>query len=115
MWQGRIIVLAGTILFTIGAQQAFAQKEPGPGNVTALGTAMTTKALDAQRGGQAVVINTNDLEAKLHDNRAIDNVTGNNYITGSAFSQSTGLPVAIQNSGNNVIIQNSFILNMELK
>jgi hypothetical protein len=114
MWRRRL-VLAGAIALAIGAQQVCAQKKPGPGDVTGLGTPIAGKALDAQRGGQGVVIQKNDLSAQLYDNRAIDNVTGNNYISDSAFSHSTGLPVAIQNSGNNVIIQNSFILNMELK
>ena len=80
-----------------------------------LGKAMAPKALDNQRGGQAVVVNKNDLSGNLYDNRAIDNVTGNNYISDSAFSHSSGLPVAVQNSGNNVLIQNSFILNLQMK
>ncbi|HTS52792.1 MAG TPA: hypothetical protein VMH26_05925 [Burkholderiales bacterium] len=111
----KTIVLAGIIMLAVGAQQALAQKKPGPEDVTALGKTMTPRALDAQRGGQALVINKNDLDARMHDTRAIDNVTGSNYIAGESFSRSSGLPVAIQNTGNNVIIQNSFILNMELK
>ncbi len=113
MWCTRI-VLAGTIILAMGAQQVFAQKKPGPGDVTGLGTAMTPKALDRQRGGQGVT-NANELDARLHDNRAIDTISGNNYITDSAFSHASGVPVAIQNTGNNVIIQNSFILNLEMK
>jgi hypothetical protein len=114
MWR-RTVVLAGTIMLAVGAQQAIAQKKPGPEDMAGLGKAMPSKALDAQRGGQGVVVNTNDLKAKMYDNRAIDNITGNNYISESAFSHSSGLPVAVQNTGNNVIIQNSFILNLEMK
>ena len=114
MWC-RTAVLAGTIMLAIGAQAAIAQKRPGPEDMTGLGKAMPSKALDAQRGGQGVVINTNDLKGKVYDNRAIDNITGNNYISESAFSHSSGLPVAVQNTGNNVLIQNSFILNFEMK
>jgi hypothetical protein len=125
IWQACVIV-AGAIVLAVGSQQVFAQKvgsqqqvsaqkKPGTGDVTALGAAMTPKALAAQRGGQAVTINKNELDAKLHDNKAINTISGSNYITQDAFSHSTGLPVAIQNSGNNVLIQNSLILNLEVK
>jgi len=122
MWHACVIV-AGAIVLAVGSQQVFAQKvgsqqvsaQRKAGDVTALGAAMTPKALAAQRGGQSVIINTNDLDAKLHDNTAINTISGNNYITQDAFSHSTGLPIAIQNSGNNVLIQNSLILNLEMK
>lgn len=74
--------------------------------------------LDAQRGGTdigPVTINTNMLNAKLFDNSAVDNVTGKNTITGGAFAGASGLPTVIQNSGNNVIIQNGTVLNLTVK
>jgi len=124
MWHARGIV-AGAIVLAVGSQQvlaqkvdnepAVAQKKAGKGDVTALGSAMSPKALAAQRGGQAVTVNLNELDGKLHDNSAINTISGNNYITQDAFSHSSGLPVAVQNSGNNVLIQNSFILNLEMK
>ena len=114
MWQACAIV-AGAIVLAVGSQQVSAQKKAGTDDVTALGAAMTPKALAAQRGGQSVTINTNELDGKLHDNKAINTISGSNYITQDAFSHSTGLPVAIQNSGNNVLIQNSLILNLEMK
>jgi hypothetical protein len=39
-------------------------------------------------------------------------VSGGNFISDSAFSHASGLPVAIQNSGNNVSIQNAYIVNI---
>lgn len=80
-----------------------------------LGKPVDRAVLDAKRGRQQVVINAMETDAKLHDNRAVDTVSGSNYISDSAFSSSSGLPTAIQNSGNNVIIQNSFILNVDLQ
>ena len=74
--------------------------------------------LDAQRGGMdrgPITINANMLNAKLYDNSAIGNVTGNNTITGGAFAGASGLPTVIQNSGNNVIIQNGTVLNLTVK
>ena len=125
MWHPCVIV-AGAIVLAVGSQQVFAQKvesqqqvvtqkKPGKGDVTGLGSAMSSKALAAQRGGQAVTVNVNELDGKLHDNSAINTISGNNYLSQDAFSHSSGLPVAIQNSGNNVLIQNSFILNFEMK
>jgi len=124
MWQASVII-AGAIVLAVSSQQVFAQKvdnqqlvsekKAGKGDVTGLGAAMSPKALAAQRGGQAVTVNLNELDGKLHDNSAINTISGNNYISQDAFSHSSGLPVAIQNSGNNVLIQNSFILNFEMK
>jgi hypothetical protein len=82
------------------------------------GNPVTAAQLDAQRGGtdtSPVTINTNMLNAKLFDNSAIGNVTGNNTITEGAFSGASGLPTVIQNSGNNVIIQNGTVLNLTVK
>lgn len=74
--------------------------------------------LDAQRGGTDIgplTLNTNQLNAKLFNNSAAENVTGNNTITGNAFAGASGLPTVIQNSGNNVIIQSGTVLNVTLK
>lgn len=115
MWCTKIIVLAGCMVLTAGAQQVLAQDKAGAGKLGVLGTAITPSALDAQRGGKEIVINTMNVDATLHDNRAIDTVSGSNFITESAFSHASGLPTAIQNSGSNVIIQNAFILNLGIK
>ena len=116
MWYARIVVLAGCMVLTAGAQQVLAQDKAGTGKLSVLGAAMTPAALDAQRGGKKeIVINTMEVDATLHDNRAIDTISGSNFITEGAFSHSSGLPTAIQNSGNNVIIQNALILNVDIK
>jgi hypothetical protein len=120
MWRRRIVV-AAAMAFVISTQHVQAQKKPDKAptpsrsDVTAFGAAVTPKTLDTQRGGQAVVVNAADLDAMMQNNRAIDNTTGNNYISDGAFSHSSGLPVVIQNSGNNVILQNSLILNLQMK
>ncbi|MEQ1529660.1 MAG: hypothetical protein ABL925_10110 [Methylococcales bacterium] len=40
---------------------------------------------------------------------------GSNVISGQAFADSSGIATVIQNSGNNVIIQNSTIVNVNLQ
>lgn len=82
------------------------------------GAPLSPAQLDTQRGGTdpgPVTINANMLNAKLFDNAATDNVTGHNTITGGAFAGSSGLATVIQNSGNNVIIQNGTVLNLTLQ
>lgn len=81
------------------------------------GPALAAQALDQQRAGQEVDLHLNlmDVKAQLDDNQAINTVTGSNLIGGGAFGNASGLPVAVQNSGNNVVIQNAFILNMNVQ
>lgn len=91
---------------------------PETSTMTSWGTPIPAEQLDAQRGGTdtgPVTINANMLKAKLYDNAAIDNVTGNNSINGNAFAGASGLPIVIQNSGNNVIIQSGTVLNLTMK
>ena len=41
--------------------------------------------------------------------------TGSNVIADGAFSGASGLPMVIQNSGNNVLIQSATIVNVQLQ
>ena len=108
------VLVAGLILLAAQMQAAFADQVRGPNDIKALGKAVKAEALNKQRGGQQV-LNLNDVKAKVYDNRAIDTISGNNIISDNAFSHATGVPMAIQNSGNNVVIQNSMILNLQMK
>lgn len=56
-----------------------------------------------------------DLNARLNDNIVYSSVNGNNNIGKGAFADAMGFPTVIQNSGNNVIIQNNTILNVTLQ
>jgi hypothetical protein len=38
-----------------------------------------------------------------------------NVISGGSFANSSGLPVVIQNSGANVLIQNATVINLQLQ
>ena len=72
--------------------------------------------LDQQRGGASTqVFNDMQLDGVVADNRAIDVVTGHNTISSGALSGASGLPLIVQNSGNNVLIQNATIVNVQLK
>ena len=56
-----------------------------------------------------------DLNARLNDNIVYSSVNGSNNIGKGAFADAIGFPTVIQNSGNNVIIQNNTILNVTLQ
>jgi hypothetical protein len=80
-----------------------------------LGAPVGNARLATQRGGQDMIVNDQKLKATVTDNVASNLTTGNNVITEGAFAGSNGLPMVIQNSGNNVSIQSTTILNLNLK
>ena len=70
-------------------------------------------SLDAYRG-TGIVHSDMQLSGTTAGNTAVNVATGTNAITGGAFSSMSGLPVVIQNSGANVLIQNAVILNLQM-
>lgn len=110
---------------------------PGPGPVTLLlpvvslvaAAAPAGEAIDAPfgvaplaaerlaqlRGGTDTVWNDMKLSGAVAGNAAVNVATGANIITNGSFSNASGLPVAIQNSGANVLIQNATIINLQLQ
>lgn len=79
----------------------------------------TARAVDAatlagQRGGSTLVRNEMTLTGTTADNTARNVNTGNNAISAGAFANMSGMPVVIQNSGANVLIQSAVILNLQM-
>ena len=77
-------------------------------------SAVDTETLSTHRGGNVNVRNDMVLTGTTADNTAQHVNTGNNAISAGAFSNMSGLPVVIQNSGANVLIQNAVILNVQM-
>jgi hypothetical protein len=73
-----------------------------------------TGRLANSRGG-ADVLNDMKLKGVVADNQASNLSTGNNLISDGALSGASGMPMVIQNSGNNVLIQNATIVNVQVK
>lgn len=69
----------------------------------------------AQIEVEKIVINDQDLNGVVSENTAINTVSGNNTITGDAFRDSSGFVSSVQNTGNNVLIQNATIVNIEVQ
>lgn len=86
-----------------------------PSRAEALGAALPNADLASRRGGHALQLSIANLHAKLSQNKALDNVTGDNYVGQSAFANANGFDTVVQNSGNNVIIQNSTIVNLKMQ
>ena len=82
---------------------------------TGLGMPLSSRELAGLRGGFDTVNNDAQLIGSVANNSATHVVSGNNYIAGGSFSNMTGLPVAVQNSGSNVLIQNATIVNVKFQ
>jgi hypothetical protein len=65
-------------------------------------------------GGVVDIINNTDLGATLTDNDASNSVTGFNVIDQGSFNDARGVFSIIQNTGNNVIIQDSTIITVTI-
>lgn len=80
-----------------------------------MGMAPLDRQVLAQKRGAADVFNNMQLNGVVADNRAVNVTTGNNLITEGSFSGASGVPMVVQNSGNNVLIQSATILNIQVK
>lgn len=76
--------------------------------------ALDSGALDLYRAG-ASESNHIRPEGLVGNNSADHSVAGMNSISAGAFANASGLPVVIQNSGANVLIQNATIVNIQLQ
>lgn len=79
-----------------------------------LGQAVSSTQLDTYRGGSQT-FNDMQVNGTLSDTRALGVQTGSNAIADGSFANASGLPTVIQNTGNNVLIQNATIVNVQFK
>jgi hypothetical protein len=70
--------------------------------------------LARQRGGTDTR-NDARIDGAVGANTAVNVVTGANSIDTGSFAHMAGIPVVIQNSGANVLIQNATIINLQFK
>lgn len=71
--------------------------------------------LDRQRGGTDTITNEAKLNGFVTGNSAAYVNTGANTIDGGAFANASGIPIVIQNSGANVLIQNATIIHLQMR
>jgi hypothetical protein len=79
------------------------------------GDRLSEGQLEGLRGGTDTPWSDMKLNGTVSNNNATNVVTGANLITDGAFANANGLPMVIQNSGANVLIQNATIVNIQIK
>lgn len=90
--------------------------QPAPATVADAGPRPAQdERLEQMRGGSDAPWSDMKLSGTVANNNAVNVVTGSNIVTDNAFSNATGLPMVIQNSGANVLIQNATIVNVQIK
>lgn len=118
--------LCAILLLAAGAQAAAEPAPQAPALIPEIviavadpagfdGQAVAADELAALRGGADTVTNTMRLDGAVSDNSAVNVLSGANSINSGSFSNASGLPVAIQNSGTNVLIQNATIINIQMQ
>lgn len=121
-----VLALASLIpLHALGSEDAPAplaiaqQAEAGGGDASESllsslgGDPVVSENLDRQRGG-AQTANDMELSGVVGNNHASDLITGNNIVTDGSLTGNAGFATVVQNSGNNVLIQNATIINLQL-
>lgn len=78
-------------------------------------TALSAETLNTQRGGD---LNITSVETKqlgdVTGNVAHHIKSGDNNITSGSFAGAVGIPMVVQNTGSNVLIQNATTINLQL-
>lgn len=103
-------------LLLAGPAWAGASDDPPPAAAEAaasFGTPVTAGQLDGARGGSGGIASDTALTGTVSNNSAHQVVTGANTISESSFAGATGIPIVIQNTGANVLIQNATVINLQ--
>jgi hypothetical protein len=107
------VVLAAA--FASGAAYAGTPGEPPP---PAFGAATSADQLQAMTGGTDTHVNnlnTQETNGTVSNNSNFSLGNGANNLDGGAFGNSAGVNTVIQNTGNNVLIQNATIVHMTMQ
>lgn len=79
------------------------------------GAPVSESALSQYRGARDITFNLQDTKGQLYNNDATNTISGGNQVSDQAFSGLNGFSTVIQNSGNNVLIQNATIVNVKMQ
>lgn len=109
-----IALLPALLPFQLAAQTERHAPEPAPAG-PAFAAPVDASALATMRGGHELTQNDMRLDGVTTGNVASQVSTGANSISSGAFSGMAGLPLVVQNSGANVLIQNAVIVNVKMQ
>lgn len=102
----------GAVGLAVAAEPDDAGKAPPTIDAT-IGTPLAVDALERMRGGEDSIDNDINVHGEVTGNSADRVVTGSNVIDGGSFGNAAGINTVIQNTGNNVLIQNAMIVNVK--
>jgi hypothetical protein len=88
---------------------------PAPQPDSLFGLAADDELLDSARGGSDLTKIDTTLTGTVSANSASNVVTGSNVIQGGSFANMSGIPIIVQNTGANVLIQNATVINLQFK
>ncbi|MGZ8288524.1 MAG: hypothetical protein ACXW2U_16000 [Telluria sp.] len=92
-----------------------ASDDAGDGGIEGFGAPAQNLLLDDTRGGDGGIASDTRLAGTVSGNTASHVVTGSNIIQSGSFANASGVPIVIQNSGANVLIQNATVINLQMK
>nr|WP_205746490.1 hypothetical protein [Dyella soli] len=96
------------------AVYAAATKGEGAASADGLGQSADNETLANASGGTNIKQNTT-LDGTVNNTTADHVISGDNLIDGNSFNGAAGIPMVIQNSGSNVLIQNATVVNVQFK
>lgn len=77
--------------------------------------AVDSEKLAISRGGAELNLYDIKSDGLVSNNQASNLTTGSNWITEGSFAGAAGFSTVVQNSGNNVLIQNPTIINLQVQ
>jgi hypothetical protein len=83
--------------------------------ISQFGKAAQPAQLEHTRGGDGGAAIDTRLSGTVTGNTATNVATGANIIQSGSFANASGVPIVIQNTGANVLIQNATVINLQLK
>jgi hypothetical protein len=125
MLLGAVAALTATSALAEDPQPAAAPTPAPAASMDSLAALVGGKTLSAEELGEQrakakievdkLTINTPDQDGLVAGNAAVGNTTGQNSIAADAFVNADGFINAVQNTGNNVLIQSSTIINVSVE
>jgi hypothetical protein len=105
-------------MFAAPAEQQQQQQQQQNTTLSIGGEQVRAVALDQlehERGREDTVRQDTKLNGDVANNSATNVNTGSNTIDAGSFANMSGIPVVIQNSGANVLIQNATVINLQFQ
>jgi hypothetical protein len=88
--------------------------QPSPSAPPAAASA-SADVLDAARGGSDAIASDTRVQGGVNGNSATNVSTGANVIQTGSFANAAGIVAVVQNTGTNVLIQHTAVVNVQFK